>query len=215
MVLTSPWWRFLENYVYAFPEPAPRKRTKPMEVICVGPPRSATESLQTALLELGYDYTFHGWDMIFEAPLHIQGWGRLARRKFLNDAPGMPISAADFDALIGHSVAVTDAAASVFAAELIAAYPDARVVLNTRKNLDKWLVSMDESVLAINRNWVVWFVSFFDAKLWWVWNAWERLLWPGLFRCIDSREGFPEAVLPRGKWVYEAKFQIRTLRVRG
>lgn len=47
-------------------------------------------------------------------------------------------TAADFDPLIGHSVAVTDAAGSVFAAELIAAYPEAKVVLNYRKDLDAW-----------------------------------------------------------------------------
>jgi hypothetical protein len=30
-----------------------------MQVICVGLPRSGTESLQKALLTLGYDYTYH------------------------------------------------------------------------------------------------------------------------------------------------------------
>lgn len=30
-----------------------------MEVLCVGLPRNGTESLQQALLKLGYDYTFH------------------------------------------------------------------------------------------------------------------------------------------------------------
>lgn len=53
-------------------------------------------------------------------------------------------TAADFDRLLGHSVAVTDAAASVFAAELIAAYPEAKVVLNYRRDLDAWSVSSDE-----------------------------------------------------------------------
>lgn len=49
-------------------------------------------------------------------------------------------TAADFDPLIGHSVAVTDAVASVFAAELIVAYPEAKVVLNYRRDLDAWSV---------------------------------------------------------------------------
>jgi len=30
-----------------------------MQVLCVGLPRSGTESLQQALLTLGYDYTYH------------------------------------------------------------------------------------------------------------------------------------------------------------
>lgn len=39
-------------------------------------------------------------------------------------------TAADFDALMGHAVAVADAPGCVFAAKLIEAYPEAKVVLN-------------------------------------------------------------------------------------
>lgn len=41
-------------------------------------------------------------------------------------------------------MAVTDAVASVFAAELIAAYPEAKVVLNYRRDLDAWSVVINE-----------------------------------------------------------------------
>jgi hypothetical protein len=76
------WWCwFLENYVYVLPEPPPRARTKPMEVICVGMPRSGTESLQHALIKLGYNHTFHGWDITFEEPNYSQQWVRLCRKK--------------------------------------------------------------------------------------------------------------------------------------
>lgn len=50
---------FLGRTVYHVPEPPARRREAPMEVICPGFPRSATESLQVALLKLGYDYTYH------------------------------------------------------------------------------------------------------------------------------------------------------------
>lgn len=40
-----------------------------MEVICIGMPRSGTESLQYALIKLGYDHTYHGWDINFESQL--------------------------------------------------------------------------------------------------------------------------------------------------
>ena len=206
MSLNSAWWRFLENYVYAMPIPPPRSRTKPMEVIAIGPPRSATESLQAALLRLGYDHTHHGWDIVFEEPSYCRAWGRLARRKFFNDPPNKgPITTADFDEVLGNSVAVTDAAGSVFAAEMIRAYPDAKIVINKRKDLDKWLASMDESVLDVNRNNLLWFMSWFDSRLWWTWHTYERLLWPALFRCLDSREGFTAAARARGKSVYEGK----------
>lgn len=52
-----------------------------MEVLCVGMPRTGTESLQKALLTLGYDYTYHGWDVIFEEPNYSEQWARLARKK--------------------------------------------------------------------------------------------------------------------------------------
>lgn len=213
MVLTSAWWRFLENYVYNAPEPPPRTRTKSLKVICVGPPRSATESLQAGLIRLGYDYTYHGWDIVFEKPNRARSWARLARRKWLGEAPGLPITAAEFDEIIGHAEAVVDAAGSCFAAEMIAAYPDAKVILNTRKDMDAWMRSMDGSVLAVNRSTLVYFLTWLDSSLFWVWNAWERLLWPGLFRCFDSREGFVDATLARGKWVYQGEIVYSLLRI--
>lgn len=82
MPTVNSWFmRFLEDYVYAMPEPPPRKRTKPMEVLCVGMPRTGTESLQHALLRLGYDHTFHGWDIIYEQPNYCPQWVRLCRKK--------------------------------------------------------------------------------------------------------------------------------------
>ena len=54
-------------------------------------------------------------------------------------------TAADFDPLIGHCVAVTDAAGSVFAAELIAAYPEAKVLVTTR-DVDSWHASTMKTV---------------------------------------------------------------------
>jgi hypothetical protein len=75
------WFCHLLEYVYALPEPPPRKREKPLEVICVGLPRCGTESLQHALIKLGYEATFHGWDIAFEEPSRNQQWARLARKK--------------------------------------------------------------------------------------------------------------------------------------
>lgn len=46
------YWRVVE-YIYSLPEPPVRKRTKPLEVICIGMPRTGTESLQHALIKLG------------------------------------------------------------------------------------------------------------------------------------------------------------------
>ena len=76
------WFSQLLERIYALPEPPPRKRTKPMEVICVGLPRCGTESLQHALLKLGYDHTCRGWDIVLEDPSYCQQWVRLCRKKY-------------------------------------------------------------------------------------------------------------------------------------
>ncbi|KAJ4348110.1 uncharacterized protein N0V89_009482 [Didymosphaeria variabile] len=156
--LHSPIWHVIESFYGLFaPDPPPRMRdpSKPMQVICVGLPRSGTESLQKALLTLGYDYTYHGWDMLNESPHRMNSWVALARRKFFKPT-AEPITSADFDALLGHAVAVTDAAANCFSAELIAAYPDAKVILNTRQDIDAWHASVMSNIVAVNEDWFKW-----------------------------------------------------------
>lgn len=78
-------------------------------------------------------------------------------------------TAEDFDPLIGHSVAVTDAAGSVFAAELIGAYPDAKVVLNYRKDLDKWHHSATTTLMRSNGHWPLFALSFLSRDCFWAW----------------------------------------------
>ncbi|KAK5633494.1 hypothetical protein RRF57_009208 [Xylaria bambusicola] len=79
------WFVHVLEYVYSLPEPPKRERTKPMEVICVGLPRTGTESLQNALLRLGYDHTLHGWNIIFEDPNYCQQYVRLSRKKYVTE----------------------------------------------------------------------------------------------------------------------------------
>ncbi|KAH8881331.1 hypothetical protein GQ53DRAFT_848344 [Thozetella sp. PMI_491] len=198
--LDSWWWRFLENHVYRMPQAPPRRRTKPMEVICVGLPRSGTESLQHALMLLGYDYTYHGWDIVYDSECHSPGWVRLARKKWYGDTTGdCSISAAEFDEILGHSVAVTDAAASVFAADMIAAYPDAKVILNTRKNVEAWQRSLDDTLIHANESWGFWIASLLDRECFWAWHVYERFLWPLLFRAPDGQ--MAKAIRRNAKWV--------------
>ena len=229
----SWWWRSLERYVYALPDPPPpRTRTRPMEVICVGLPRSGTESLQQALLTLGYDHTYHGWDIIFDEGCYSPGWVALARRKWFGRRPPPgpltsgssgkhsrggtdgsasadadegedTITAADFDALLGHSVAVTDAAASVFAAEMIAAYPEAKVVLNMRRDVDAWHRSVIQTLVSSSESWVFWVVSLLDRECFWACHVYWRFMWPLLFRAPDG--DMANAIRKNAKWISRGK----------
>jgi hypothetical protein len=189
-----------------------------MLVLCVGLPRTGTESLQQALLRLGYDHTYHGWDVIYdEAGCYAPGWVALARRKWYASSSedegeefsggsggggtkgGTVITADDFDALLGHCVAVTDAAASVFAAEMVAAYPEAKVVLNRRRDLDAWERSLRGTLVGVNESWGFWVASWLSREAFWAWHVYERFLWPLLFRAGDG--GLKRAVEGNARWV--------------
>lgn len=206
----STLWRFIER-LYRIPEPPPRKRTKPMQVLCVGFPRSGTESLQQALLALGYDYTYHGWDIVFDLPIPAPGWVRLAQKK--HHAPSRPgdeprVTREDFDELIGHCVAVTDAAASCFAPEMIAAYPEAKVVLNVRRDADAWERSAVDTLVKVNKSWVFYLASWFDKECFWAWTVYERYLWPRLFRV--SHDDFGSAIQTNGKSIMKGEYLLAT-----
>ncbi|KAH6848099.1 hypothetical protein B0I37DRAFT_376662 [Chaetomium sp. MPI-CAGE-AT-0009] len=203
--LHHPLWTLIEH-LYRLPNPPPpRKRTRPMQVLCVGLPRTGTESLQQALLHLGYQHTYHGWDIVYDSECHSPGWVRLARKKWYT-TPGMgtrrkgaAVTAAEFDELLGHSVAVTDAAASVFAAEMVAAYPQAKVVLNMRRDLDGWERSLDSTLVHANESWGFWVASWLNRECFWAWHVYERFLWPLLFRAGDG--DLKRAIRGNARWV--------------
>lgn len=114
-------------------------------VLLLGLFRSGTKSLYHAMHILGYEHIHHAsedhddasWDRIAEA----------ARATFpvLSRAEGKPkprdFTRADWDRVFGEFQAVTDVA-SVFAPELIAAYPRAKVVL-VQRDFESWFASVD------------------------------------------------------------------------
>ena len=202
--MNHPFWLFLERCVYRIPDPPPRVRTKPMQVLCVGFSRSGTESLQHALITLGYDHTYHGWDISFESPLRIKAWVRLCRKKWFGSEDGdVKITAAEFDEVLGHAVAVTDLPGSCFATELIEAYPDAKVILNVRE-MDAWHRSAVKSLVqGVNENWMIIIMCWFNAELWWTWHIYWRFMVHRLFRCTDS--GVRSGVVRNGKWIYRGE----------
>lgn len=120
------------------------------------------------------------------------------------------ITREDFDALLGHAVAVTDAAASVFAAEMIAAYPEAKVVLNRRRDLDAWHRSAITNLVLTAESWSIYLTSWFTAHGFWSWRTYEVYLWPLLFRAVDGNPA--RAIRANGKWIYrEHEDMIRGL----
>jgi hypothetical protein len=152
---------------------------------------------------LGYP-TYH-WVSMMENPPDIDFWISLLERKY--PAPPPPSSSsstsassltngpsgvtsggpqgdsptlASFDALLGHVSAVTDSPSNAFAADLILAYPSAKVILVERE-VDSWYQSFDRNV-----------ISSFSAPL-------TRLL-VRLEPTFIGKQGQIGEVLMRGQW---------------
>jgi hypothetical protein len=60
---------------------------------------------------------------------------------------GKPYGKDEWDALLGHCQAVTDTPCVVFYKELLAAYPDAKVILTERDNAEQWFRSSLSTVI--------------------------------------------------------------------
>ncbi|KAK3195994.1 hypothetical protein K4F52_000861 [Lecanicillium sp. MT-2017a] len=116
----------------------------PPPILCLGIARTGSASLAKALNILGIEKVHHGLDMKGEE--YEYQWRTLDRAAdcvFPNIATytGEPFGRADWDECFGGYDAATDMA-SFFALPLIAAYPDARVIL-VERDIDHWLPSIE------------------------------------------------------------------------
>ena len=112
-------------------------RVVPMQVLSLGYSRTGTLSMREALSILGYPNPYH-FSSFYGNVKECDIWLDLIKRKF--DGIGPPVTKQDFDGLLGHCGAVTDAPCHLFAKELIEFYPDAKVVLVERP-LESWYKS--------------------------------------------------------------------------
>lgn len=131
------------------PSPPPLSSLTHSQVLALGLCRTGTVSMQAALNILGYS-TYHGMDYAVE-PLKHARWERAINAKFYNtghpDTPAQlddlsPAQLADqlakFDDLLAEYSAVTDVPCSMFADDLVRLYPDAKVILTTRGDEQRW-----------------------------------------------------------------------------
>ncbi|KAM0332584.1 hypothetical protein ACHAQA_002868 [Verticillium albo-atrum] len=113
-------------------------RTVPMKVLLLGLGRTGTASMRAAMRHLGYEDTYHMMSCSIENPPDALMWSDALAAKY--HGVGEPFTRADWDQLLGHCQAVCDWPAVAFAPELIAAYPEAKVILTTRAP-DPWHAS--------------------------------------------------------------------------
>lgn len=167
-------------------------------MLAVGISRSGTDSLREALNLLGFDHTHHGFNTILP-PSSLEAIYRLLQKKYTtspNARETRKLTAEDFDTILLNSVGVSDLFAAEFAPELIEAYPNAKVILNVRRDLDSWHQSMQNTMGYFDRNPVDWdwCKSWFNAELFWIRQTMSRTMMPRFFR---------GSFQSNGKWVYE------------
>ncbi|KAJ7139141.1 P-loop containing nucleoside triphosphate hydrolase protein [Mycena epipterygia] len=124
-------------------------RTVPMRVLVLGYPRTGTAcdgnpAMQAALEILGYGDVHH-MNSIFANPPEAEMWAEAINARFFGR--GAPYGREEWDQLLGHCEAVTDTPAAMFATDLVAAYPDAKVIL-TNRDPDNWWMSFTQSIGA-------------------------------------------------------------------
>nr|POF13739.1 hypothetical protein CFP56_02763 [Quercus suber] len=140
-------------------------RQWPLEVLALGISRAGTESLRNALVELGYEDVHHGVRFILSDQERLQ-WLRLAWAQHTNNPAGL--TTAEFDKVLGDCAAVTDNPSCGFAHELLTAYPEAKVILNYRDDVDQWYESMMElEKLGREQTWRAYILSWFQTDLFW------------------------------------------------
>lgn len=129
----------------------PGRRTKPMRVLCLGQSRTGTMAIFTALKQLGY--TPYHMSVAVSSPKTSLGlWCEALNAKY--HGKGKPWGREEFDKILGDYDAVADVPCICFVEELVAAYPEAKVIV-TQRDVDDWLRSMSTTAGVILK-WPLW-----------------------------------------------------------
>jgi hypothetical protein len=119
----------------------PHSRKVSMRILVLGLPRTNTSSVISAIRSLGYNpYTMRS---LVTSPSDIPVWQDAVNST--EYAPGLPLS---IDRILSDYDAVADLPGCMFAEQLATAYPDAKVILTTRRYED-WEKSMRESIWVL------------------------------------------------------------------
>lgn len=70
--------------------------------------------------------------------------------------------------VLGNCEVVTDMPSAAFAVELLRAYPEAKVVLNRRRDVDKWHASMMATLGNMYSDWGSWARQWVEAENFWL-----------------------------------------------
>lgn len=121
--------------------------------------------MKAALQILGYEDVYHMTNT-WTNPRDVDMWVEAYDAK-LKDT-GQQFGSAEFDKLLGHCMAVTDAPAIDFGTELIEAYPESKIILVDR-DIEAWYKSIEpliEANFRLDLLIFAWLDPFFTGRLW-------------------------------------------------
>lgn len=107
-----------------------------LKIIGAGLGRTGTLSLKLALEQLGFGPCYHMAE-VFPHPERVQQWNDITA--------GKPV---DWDAVFAGFQATVDWPACNYYRELMAKYPDAKVLLSVRPSAEKWFASTQATIFA-------------------------------------------------------------------
>ncbi|KAM0343405.1 hypothetical protein ACHAPU_008586 [Fusarium lateritium] len=129
----------------------PEGRTKPMRVLCLVQSRTSTMAVFEALKQLGYT-PYHLSIAVGSPKTNLDLWREALDAKFYGK--GKPWGREEFDKVLGFYDAVVDVPAILFVEELVAAYPEAKVIV-TERDMDSWRRSVSSTGGRVLR-WPCW-----------------------------------------------------------
>ncbi|KAH6648017.1 P-loop containing nucleoside triphosphate hydrolase protein [Truncatella angustata] len=134
------------------------RRVVPMEVLSLGMGRTGTTSMAAAFALLGFP-TSHGGADMHSNPLDGDIWLEAVKAKYQGDT-SVKLDASFFDKALGHVSACADYPSNMFGPELIAAYPNAKVVL-VERDADAWYPSFERALIR-GQDLPAWFRHFLE-----------------------------------------------------
>ena len=140
-----------------------------LKVIGAGFGRTGTTSIKAALEQLGFTQCYHMQEVI-KHPAHVQRW--------IDVMDGKPV---DWDALFAGYQATVDWPACNFYEQLMAHYPNAKVLLTVR-DPDKWYDSCLNTIYAMYHKPVMRFVRRLFPLMQRFMAMNDRLIWQGDFQ---------------------------------
>lgn len=137
-----------------------------LKVIGAGFGRTGTRSLKVALEELGFDRCYHMIE-VMKNPDHFKYWAEI-----------MEGGKADWEALFNGYQAAADWPVAAYYRDLMAVYPDAKIILTVR-DPESWHVSIMNTLYQISRRFNK-FTRIIPSVHQFL-NAMEKAIWEGVF----------------------------------